>query len=319
MVILFVFVTQLQNKISRFIEYRLKPAYQLLQQGKLGYLVGVVCETIIDWNIYLWWLQHRGSNFFRTVDIMGLDMTVDLKDHGLGRHLYIRGEHEPLAAEAMRRELIEICDKNSSSIVFDIGANIGYYALQEASITEGQVFAIEPDDENRKLLSQNIAQNGFTDQIKIVPVAIGEKNGTAQFLKSKKSNWNRINADRDHRFEDITDTSTVDVRTIDSLLTEHTISPEEVGAIRMDLEGHESAVFRGMETILESETSLVMFVEFHPERLNDDRFESMLSSLEENSFEICHVDQDRSSLPITDFEQLHRVDGTHVRVVFRRS
>ena len=47
------------------------------------------------------------------------------------------------------------------SRIFDIGANIGYYAVMEALMVgkEGEVIAIEPSPSNVRLLERNVALN----------------------------------------------------------------------------------------------------------------------------------------------------------------
>ena len=66
--------------------------------------------------------------------------------------LSTRGHYEPFVADIAKKYLKE------GDIVFDIGANIGYYTIIAGKHIgpEGQVFAYEPEDRNYSLLKKNI-------------------------------------------------------------------------------------------------------------------------------------------------------------------
>jgi len=72
------------------------------------------------------------------------------------------------------------------SVVYDIGANVGAYALVAAAICGGRttVYAFEPGSETYASLVRNIDANGLAASVTAFPVAIGAKTGVTRFSYS---------------------------------------------------------------------------------------------------------------------------------------
>ena len=66
-------------------------------------------------------------------------MYLNLNDFGLSKYLFLNGIREPECTKIMKQEL------KSGMTIAEIGANIGYYALMEATIIgdSGKIYAIE--------------------------------------------------------------------------------------------------------------------------------------------------------------------------------
>jgi FkbM family methyltransferase len=197
----------------------------------------------------LWeWYRSRGHYSF---SVQGHQLTVLPKDEGISQELAVYRVHEPLATSLMQRVL-----KPGMNVV-DIGSNIGYYALLEARLVgaTGKVIAIEPVSENSEQLSRNVKANGYHN-ISIHKVAIGDRNGIAPLYVSKKSNWHSL-----YPVPSSTRETNVRVTTLDSLLAP--LGLPTVDMVRMDLEGYEVVVFRGMVQTLENYSPRVL-LELHP-------------------------------------------------------
>lgn len=67
-----------------------------------------------------------------------------------------------------------------SSVFYDIGANVGAYALIAAS-RGADVYAFEPSFQNAFRLHENISLNNLDGKITVLPFILGSKNGTARF------------------------------------------------------------------------------------------------------------------------------------------
>ncbi len=83
------------------------------------------------------------------------------------------GTYERLEVEIVRRCLA------ASEVFINVGAHIGYYACLALSLGK-TVVAFEPLDVNLKLLYQNIAANGWQDQVEIYPVALSDRTGLVE-------------------------------------------------------------------------------------------------------------------------------------------
>lgn len=295
------------------VEYRLLPLVRLLRSGDLAYLVGILTERLLGRNLFVGILDAWGQDPLveRTID--GRRMLLDLRDRGLSRHLFINGIHERRSVEAFEAALRSLPEPIT---VIDVGANIGYFALLEATITgnEGSVYAFEPNPAARDTLGRNVALNGVDGWVTVVPYAVSDEIGTREFCISHHSNWSRLTSDFEADCNRVIETPVV---RLDSFLDNQEIDPASVRAVRMDVEGHEYAILSGMESVLTATSELVLFIELHPDRLGGLYYE-ILHMLERRGFAINHVGRDWAELKIESFDELRRIDGSHVRVIFTR-
>jgi FkbM family methyltransferase len=310
------------HRLREFFEYNLKPTWDLLSQRKFGFLIGAVVEELTNQNPYFWYREYRNESQIVTQQVRDHKMQIDLYDRGISRHLFIRGVHEENATNAYRAALNELQDKIDKGVtVLDIGANIGYYVLEEASVLGDQatIIAFEPDPSNRELLKKNIELNGYISQVDISSKAVDEDSGERTFCRSTHSNWNRLEQDNESRnVDEFVERFSVKTTSVDEFLEGEDISSEAVNSIRMDLEGHEIKVLQGMEDVLSANEPLVLFVEFHPNFGERDRYEAAISILDAYGFSVRFVDQNWNVLDIDSFEGLKSIDGSHVRVIMEK-
>jgi len=67
------------------------------------------------------------------------------------------------------------------SVLWDVGANIGLYAIYAAKARNCRVYAFEPSVFNLELLARNIFLNNLQSQITIIPVALSDQLGLNSF------------------------------------------------------------------------------------------------------------------------------------------
>lgn len=67
---------------------------------------------------------------------------------------------------------------------YDIGSNVGTYAVYHAKLFPDPVYAFEPSVLNLKLLARNISLNGVEDRVVVVPLPLTASNGVAPFRLS---------------------------------------------------------------------------------------------------------------------------------------
>lgn len=170
-------------------------------------------------------------------------------------------------------------------IVYDIGANVGYYSADFAKIVSnsGMVYAIEPSDINYQKL---IDKTKDISNIVALNIAIGSKNGKlfiSQGTDELGAN-SRIS---------ITETKLgkwVDVITLDNLVNLN-VQPT---AIKIDVEGFEIEVLKGAESTLKSSKLKMVGIEVHSSILiengiNDGPFQ-IEKILKSNNFNIEWTD-----------------------------
>lgn len=126
----------------------------------------------------------------------------------------------------------------------DIGANTGYCALLPALDHQMKGLAFEPNLEICSLLQKNIAMNGLEQNVQIMPLALGERPGTAM-LKIPASGVDSGLAcmgNAPTRFSDWQEVS-VPVDTLDRVLLRKKMP--QINLIKIDTEGAELSVLRG--------------------------------------------------------------------------
>ncbi len=143
-------------------------------------------------------------------------------------------------------------------IFLDIGANLGYYtALALPVVGSGRIIALEPDPENFHFLQKTVAANKPARVDCINKAAAGENGTLTLYTSSSNRGDNRLYSNELCEGE-----VQVDVCTIDSLLP--SLGVDSVDLIKMDVQGFEGHVFRGMRKTLRDSRNLVLLSEFWP-------------------------------------------------------
>ena len=127
------------------------------------------------------------------------------------------------------------------ALVVDVGANIGGYSLQLASVRNDLSFiCIEPNPSVLIRLRKNVSYNDWIEKIEVMPFAIGCEKGQLE-----------LNIDIDNEGQssllgkkiDNLQTAVVQVDTLTSLLKEFNL--DESWALKLDIEGAEYPALQG--------------------------------------------------------------------------
>ncbi len=130
-------------------------------------------------------------------------------------------------------------------VVMDIGCNIGATLLPLAAATNpgGKTYGFEPDPENFAACAANIELNGLTG-IELVPLALGDRRGTAALRKVASRNPAANRLVNETRPGDIM----VRTVTLDEFVAERGL--HRLDLIKIDVEGYELNVCRGAAATL---------------------------------------------------------------------
>lgn len=120
----------------------------------------------------------------------------------------------------------------------DVGANVGSYSILASKVCRANVVAIEPDPVTAIRLQRNFEVNDVVDISEIAETAVGASQGTVSFT---------IGLDTVNKVADKTNAEvrSVNLTTVDVLLANR--CPR---VIKMDVEGYEDEVLKGMEKTL---------------------------------------------------------------------
>jgi len=263
--------------------YLAKHALQLFKDYGLRFLLcamirkmAQVCISALD-RISLPKLQEG----YVVKEILGSKMYLDLADEGISRDLIVDGIRERISVEVVTKEV------KSGDIVVDIGANIGYYVLIEAKRTgnKGKIYAIEPVPSNIELLRKNIEINGLSN-VEVSQLAIGDTNEFhPMYLFSQRNLGMLTDVAGTSKEKLVTERIEVKVTTLDDFLKDKPYP----NVIRMDVEGYEYQIIRGMKNILERNLPLTLFIDFHFHLLKREESVEILNTLKSAGFRIAYV------------------------------
>ncbi len=144
----------------------------------------------------------------------------------------------------------------SEDVLVDVGAHIGWFSVIGSKLA-GHVVAIEPDPDNWRHLRTNLRINGC-ENVTAYPVAAGQADGHTRLYQSFEHRG-------DHQLSvvgDRKDYKKVRVRSVDNVLAE---AGKRASWIKLDTQGSEAAILRGMRRTLDSRPRLVL--EFWPRGL----------------------------------------------------
>lgn len=222
------------------------------------------------------------SNFS---EIQGSKMYLDDGD-SLG--LSIHGVYGEFDTEIIKKHL------SPNDIVIDVGANIGYYTLLSAKLVgnSGKIYAFEPESTNFNLLKKNIDVNNYKNII-AENCAISDSNGQVSLFLAKSG----IVGHRIYNSDKCSKSITVKKITLDEYFSKIDLI-DKINFVKIDVEGYELAVLKGMRNILESSKHIKLFLEFNAPFITEAGFDpkELLNTLCSYNFQIYHLDYKKNIL-----------------------
>lgn len=193
-------------------------------------------------------------------------------------------------------------------VFIDVGSYLGYYSLVAAKVIgpKGRCYAFEPSIAAYHQLEQNIKKNGYLRTVIPTNAAVSDNAGVSDFfIRGTGPSMNSLAMYPKHWRK-----ARYQVRTV---TLDDYFHYQHLDVVKVDVEGPELSVIRGMKHAFQSGQSMVLFVEFNPEM--QDAFESnatrsMLRLLEDNRFTVRFIDEERQSLVPLDIER-HQYGNLH--------
>lgn len=210
------------------------------------------------------WRGIKGRT--RARDSFGCLFNLDLEEF-VDCEFYLHGGFETEGIELLAR----LAEERDCTAFIDIGAYIGAFSLPLARRPGiEKVYGFEAHPDNFARYVANIELNGLGDVIAPFNVALSSESGSAQlFISDARMEINALklnqgttslvrNPDRHTR------SIQIKKEPLDNLLDLEGRSL----AIKIDVEGHEAEVLRGMKNLLRS-NACVLHIEIFPERLDE--------------------------------------------------
>lgn len=160
-----------------------------------------------------------------------------------GRLIYKRGIYE----EELTHFLLHNLKLEAHDIIFDIGANLGWYSLLLNKISpKSQIYAFEPDPVNFTILEQNIKLNN-AKEIRAQQLALSDSSESKTLYLYPSKNSGR------HSLLPINSGQQMQVLTValDEFVDNSKLDYSKIKFIKIDIEGYEYFAFMGAKKVLE--------------------------------------------------------------------
>jgi FkbM family methyltransferase len=193
-------------------------------------------------------------------------------------------------------------------VVLDVGAHVGLTVLPAARKVgpTGRVIAFEPGSRTGGLLRRSLALNFLSERVLFYPYAAGDLAGRVFLnLGSVLGHSSLLALPGSESGEE------VETRTVDSLVAPGT----PIRLAKLDAEGFEPRVWRGMQRVISDNPELIVIVEFGPEHLRRAgiSIEDWLAEFLAPGFSAYEVDEETSHLrPLRSVAQLAAVHSLNL-------
>lgn len=188
-----------------------------------------------------------------SVNFAGVTFTVE------PQHYQLRGVLKSQAIEPVLAQLISLCD--ADTLVLDIGANVGIFALLLAYQTGARVIAFEPVRNTFAALVRNCSQNP-TLNVAALNLALGRSAATVEITALPGSGINQVVSVAERLGEP---RQWAPQLSLDQLDVGPWLNHQQRLVIKMDVERYEFEVLAGAQKLLALDHPVALCVEVPPE------------------------------------------------------
>ncbi|WP_135468139.1 FkbM family methyltransferase [Crenalkalicoccus roseus] len=228
-------------------------------------------------------------------------MYVDLRDTGFVPHLMFEGYWEYWLTDFMWRNV------RPGQVALDLGANHGYYTILLADLVgaEGAVHAFEPNPRLAELLRLNVSVNGFWHVARVHAAAVADRAGVLPFLVPLRDPKNACLVEPGQAAREL-DPALFARHEVPALTLDEAV-PGRADFVKIDVEGAEEAVWRGMQRLIARSPGIGILMEFNPHRCRDPR--AILAEMAAR-FPLREVGFDGLAVPCDPAQVLERREDT---------
>ena len=232
--------------------------------------IPIIKRLIPSIGVTLFKLLKKNRGYF---DINGLKMYLDFLDP-IDRLIILNKSYE----DEELNILIDLIKKNSISNFIDIGANCGFYTFKLA-LQNLKIFAFEPNGDAFLKMNNTIKENkNISSNIKTFPFGLSNKNSIMQMRSLVKHGY--IQTGGSCVVENKISTDNLKIYNAKFKIGDEILNfkKEENLSIKIDVEGHELYVLKGIQNLLNSNKCILQIEIF------DNNFISINSFLLKNNF-----------------------------------
>jgi FkbM family methyltransferase len=191
-------------------------------------------------------------------------------------------------------------------VVYDIGANVGYYTCLAATVGVCNVVSVEPDPSVCAILQFNIHVNHFKNVVSVHRAAVTDEVGTAVFHRASDSGVSGLGA-WDAR--NTTKSFNVDTINLDAMVQQRRYPAPTV--LKIDVEGWEANVLAGGKWLFTTAPPRLVVFETNSEPAGQVENTWIKNFLLNNGYAISHIRRADGSIECVEnfVARLHRSHG----------
>jgi FkbM family methyltransferase len=215
--------------------------------------------------------QRGDGSPYLLAEAAGAVFCVSTADRGVSRKLYVRRR---VAVRPVLERAIEILGSLGSrpeGLFVDVGAHIGTATVSALGLPGlSSAIAFEPEPENFRMLQVNLLLNRLDRAAIAVQAAVSDFDGRIPLhvypdvhgghrVITREKQRRRA---QQGRADGVID---VDAVTLDTALERHALTPDRVGLVKIDAQGHEPQILTGATGLMEAGAPIL--VEYWPAQL----------------------------------------------------
>lgn len=210
-------------------------------------------------------------------------------------HRYLSEDYEPGAYAFLKQHI------RRGDVVLDVGAHVGMYSVLFGRWVgaKGQVYAFEPSPATVPLLMTHLRINDIESRVTVVATAMGQQIGEATFYTHGTHCQNTF-CPTAPNLPSNRDETTVPIDTIDHFCGVRGLQPDWV---KIDVEGYELPVLRGMIQILKYRPKLL--VEMHPYAWRELGYDHRDLESFCNTYNLDPIPLSGQALPLQDYGDVY--------------
>lgn len=214
---------------------------------------------------------HAGQDVVMSCIFTGQIIAVDRRDISLAPHLILNGMWE----EALTKYCQELVAQKANPIIFDVGANFGWYGLTLSRFSGGStVHFFEANPSMIPLLHKTVLVNGLALRSRVINCAVSSSSGEnveihIPSMHKGSASTKAFNLDLADYHENLAD---VDVCIVNGISLDDYCSSAGISSvdfIKLDVEGGEGDVLIGAKKTIANSGELVIMMEWNRRRYAD--------------------------------------------------
>jgi FkbM family methyltransferase len=234
-------------------------------------------------------------------------MCLDFRDNAAFRYLRYGPDYEADLAKVLLHSISRL----PGSMFIDVGASYGFYTLVAGGIGRhgllSKIFSYEPDARCVEALRKSVQANNLQGLVQVSQCLIGDFLGDAEFIRSAQGSTSNRSFSTIEGYFRTSDSQKMQVSTLDFEMKHYGVETSRGRfVVKIDVEGSEFRVLRGMKNLLTEASAVFVLFEFFPVAMREVGASpaDLVSALSVTSWDIAIIRSERRWTSYSSAESL---------------